>query len=352
MIEKWIAQGAKVTKPEPETLELPAGVARKGDKVRLEVRAIDDQEPGAVATVDLVVSNTAPEAPVVAILPSSPRTGDALSAAIVKPARDADADAVKYEVRWKKDGADWGEPGALVVPAAATRKGEVWTLEVTPTDGERAGPALPAAMLVGPQTTLKERFGDACRIAGKGACQAQSGSGRFDQGNKQRGRERHRGKVGSRPAASQFDRAAIGVLDHPPRKAHCRGIPLQNKLPVCGAQRPQPLDRGSFRRLGRLCQPRRVSVAGVEHLRQDGQTRALRRRLPRQALGRGQVALEPKGRGGKLQDGSAHGVRPGQTAVSAPARAQPFTTATGRSRATFLAMPARVTTSMTRSTSL
>ncbi|MFO0745909.1 MAG: hypothetical protein U1F43_09575 [Myxococcota bacterium] len=79
-----------------------------------------------------IVLDVPPTAPVVAIEPPSPKTDDALHAAITTAATDPDGD-VTTSYRWLKDGVDSGLQTADV-PAAATAKGELWKVVVSATD--------------------------------------------------------------------------------------------------------------------------------------------------------------------------------------------------------------------------
>jgi hypothetical protein len=75
-----------------------------------------------------------PEAPDVAIAPADPLTADALVAEILE--RDP---RVRYGFQWFRDGQRAAEFTTDTVPNAATRKGELWQVLVTPYLGELAG---------------------------------------------------------------------------------------------------------------------------------------------------------------------------------------------------------------------
>jgi hypothetical protein len=146
---RWTVDGKAVNAP-LAAAELPAGVARKHQKVGVEVRAFDGQLEGPPATASVVLVNTPPTAARVEIRPARPRKGDALRATVAEPAEDADADAVAYRFEWRKNGAPFG--GAVAdgreVPGAAVARGDRFELVVTPSDGEARGPQAFAAVTV------------------------------------------------------------------------------------------------------------------------------------------------------------------------------------------------------------
>lgn len=80
-----------------------------------------------------------PDSPTLELGPDAATTTDALALTLSAPA-DADAD-VDYSVAWTRDGDAMSSfDDALVIPADATAKGEVWTATVTPIDKrDRAG---------------------------------------------------------------------------------------------------------------------------------------------------------------------------------------------------------------------
>lgn len=132
----------------PDRGVFPRLGTRRGDVVGIEAWAVDDEAEGPHARAQMKVLNGAPTAPRAAIAPSQPRTDDALSAGILTASRDPDGDAVSYRVQWTRDGQPFGAPGQLVVPAAETKKGEKWAVEIVPGDGELAGASARAEVTV------------------------------------------------------------------------------------------------------------------------------------------------------------------------------------------------------------
>jgi hypothetical protein len=153
---RWVVDG-KVQPDLANLREVPAGRVRKGEKWQAVVQSPEDfalfkDGPGATLakTAPLVIANTPPGAPVVAIEPAEPRTTDRLTLKVVTPAPDADGDTIQYRLEWFRD----GEPASkdAAVEPAATTKGERWTVRATPFDGLEEGAPAEAAAVIGNAT--------------------------------------------------------------------------------------------------------------------------------------------------------------------------------------------------------
>ena len=93
-----------------------------------------------LAIVALAACNDAPEGGVVAIDPASPTTSDDLVLVISEDAVDPNKkDEVDYLIAWSVDGAPREDITGDTVPADQTSKGQVWVVDVTPTDGDLDG---------------------------------------------------------------------------------------------------------------------------------------------------------------------------------------------------------------------
>jgi len=93
--------------------------------------------------------NKAPSAPAITIEPELPGTGDNLLASITKQAVDDNAkDSVAYTYTWYQDGLERGDLREDTVPASLTTKGELWEIEVTPSDGKVDGAVGAAATTI------------------------------------------------------------------------------------------------------------------------------------------------------------------------------------------------------------
>lgn len=125
---------------------VPPRVLRKGAKVKIEVTSFDGTARGDKAAIELVVQNTVPPTPQLAISPAKPRTDEALVVAVVGSAEDTDRDPLTYRHGWTVDGAKADHP--LVVPASATKKHQRWRLSVTPFDGQQEGKSATAEVVV------------------------------------------------------------------------------------------------------------------------------------------------------------------------------------------------------------
>lgn len=133
----WRVDGVAVAVPDDQTVLGSEHFAR-GDVVVCEVTPDDGQDEGATVVSNAVtVADTAPGAPVVRVDPLPARTDDVLTVIVELPANDADGDPVSYRTVWLA--------GAAVVEAPTlapsyTNRGELWTVEVFASDGEREGP--------------------------------------------------------------------------------------------------------------------------------------------------------------------------------------------------------------------
>jgi len=133
----------------------------KGDTVQVTVTPDDGMAAGAAASTSTTVQNTAPGAPVLAIVPDPAEAGvDELLCEVVTEGADADGDALSYALSWQADGLSYpaGLPGAAgpttttwpddTVPAADTALASAWTCTATPDDGETTGASATASRTV------------------------------------------------------------------------------------------------------------------------------------------------------------------------------------------------------------
>jgi hypothetical protein len=120
---------------------LPRGVVRRGERWRCEAWASDGQggeSPRGKA--ELLVRNSPPRAPQVAIEPEKPRRSGDMLCRIAVASVDPDGDPVSYAYAWTRNGK--AQPPAADparVPAKALRKGERWRCQATPSDGTARG---------------------------------------------------------------------------------------------------------------------------------------------------------------------------------------------------------------------
>jgi hypothetical protein len=128
----------------------------KGQQVHVAVMPNDGEDNGTAASSDSVlVLNSPPSAPTVAIAPRDPVAGeDDLSCVIVLDATDNDGDSLTYGFSWTVDGALYSgtqvdTATTSLVPASEITDGETWSCSVTADDGEDVGSPGTASVDVG-----------------------------------------------------------------------------------------------------------------------------------------------------------------------------------------------------------
>ena len=138
----WYRNGTAVRELENRR-ELAPGTVRRGERWRftLAAPAAGNRAEGApVQGPEVVVRDTAPGAPEVAIDPARPLRLVPSRASVVKPAVDPDGDKVTYRFEWLVDGVPIGVTGEDL-PGEKLRKGALLGVRVTASDGELEGPA-------------------------------------------------------------------------------------------------------------------------------------------------------------------------------------------------------------------
>lgn len=114
--------------------------------VRVTATPSDGTDSGAPVSTALIVANTPPTAPGVAIAPAAPEPSDNLLCSVSAAATDADADSIGYSVGWLRNGTAWTGPVTTTVhagdtiSAAHTSTNDSWTCRVVASDGFDPGP--------------------------------------------------------------------------------------------------------------------------------------------------------------------------------------------------------------------
>ncbi|MBN2360096.1 MAG: VCBS repeat-containing protein, partial [Deltaproteobacteria bacterium] len=129
----WLRNGATLDVPD-STTELKPGTVRGGDTVTAVVTAVTEGGASATNSIQVTVGGMPPGEPQVRIVPKAPLTEHDLLALVPELPADPDGDPVKVEVSWLRN----GQPAAirgLRVPAAETKRGEVWTAVAVAGDG-------------------------------------------------------------------------------------------------------------------------------------------------------------------------------------------------------------------------
>jgi hypothetical protein len=116
----------------------------KGQVWRVVVTPSDGEDAGATAEATVTVLNTPPVAEVT-ISPAVPHSDDELL--VTMDASDDDGDEITLSYRWLLGGEPTSHTDATL-PAEATTAGDLWTVEVTPNDGEEDGETVQAAVSV------------------------------------------------------------------------------------------------------------------------------------------------------------------------------------------------------------
>lgn len=129
-------------------LELPAGNAFKGEVVKLQVIATDDDGPEPLSsdpfvTAGLVVVNALPTVTDVAVVPDPPtRAGPATCQFTLDDPDPGDADTLVAQIRWTQNGGRPAGADSETLPGTQLRRGDTLDCEVTPFDGVALGTAV------------------------------------------------------------------------------------------------------------------------------------------------------------------------------------------------------------------
>ena len=117
----------------------------KEDVVEVRATPAAGSVTGQAASLEIVVSNTAPGAPLVDINPLTPVEGvDTLLCFVSGDSEDDDGDEINYSATWTVDGVAHADTGQTnfsgdTIDPAATVAGQVWACTVAPDDGEEQG---------------------------------------------------------------------------------------------------------------------------------------------------------------------------------------------------------------------
>ncbi len=135
----WTRNGQRVELP-PEQAQIPRGVPRKGERWAVEVVALDGEAESPAARAELTVADTPPSGAAIALCDGPVQSGTVPEARVTTPATDADGDAVSYRYEWTLNGSP--VPGATAARfPRPLKKHEIAQVQVTPWDGELAGPS-------------------------------------------------------------------------------------------------------------------------------------------------------------------------------------------------------------------
>ncbi len=141
---EWLRNG-KVVPGLDGKRQLPAGTAKRGEKWRF---ALAYGAGSRAESPEVVVRDTAPGAPAVALDPAEPTRAKPVRATVARAAQDADGDALTYKIEWLLDGLETGIAGETF-PGDRLRKGSVIKAVVVATDGEMSASPATAQARVG-----------------------------------------------------------------------------------------------------------------------------------------------------------------------------------------------------------
>lgn len=103
----------------------------------------------ALACAAMTACNSAPIGAGAGLLPDAPTTVDDLELQLTQATDDDRNDSVTHEIAWFLNGQEQADlAGQDVVTADRTAKGEEWTVQVTPTDGDLAGAPATASVTI------------------------------------------------------------------------------------------------------------------------------------------------------------------------------------------------------------
>jgi hypothetical protein len=140
----WYRDGALA--PEHTAEVVPASATSKGERWAVTAIPSDGRLDGTAGSAETLVRNRPPTA-TIALAPADPRTADDLVATWTTA--DGDGDPVTVTVAWLREGVPMPGLDGATVPAAATRRGELWTVLATPDDGDQPGETVQASLTVG-----------------------------------------------------------------------------------------------------------------------------------------------------------------------------------------------------------
>jgi hypothetical protein len=144
----WWRDGHRLSWP-PEQGEVPRGVARKGERWKVEVTASDGEAEAPPVAAEVVVANTPPGAAAVSLCDRPVPSGTPIEVKLREPAQDADGDSLVYRYAWTVNGRplETGH-GHARLGAQALHKHDLARVVVTAFDGAEAGPEAAAECLV------------------------------------------------------------------------------------------------------------------------------------------------------------------------------------------------------------
>ena len=130
---QWLRDGV----PVPEYVEsvIPSSVTAKKETWTASVTATDGSADGPAVTAQAVIGNL-PPAVQATLSPESPRSDEPL--VVTAAGEDPDGDAVTFDYAWQRNGEDVA-PNGPAIDFGDTARDDVWSVTVTPQDGDDPG---------------------------------------------------------------------------------------------------------------------------------------------------------------------------------------------------------------------
>ena len=113
------------------------------------VTASDGMDSSDASFASVIVQNSAPYSPVVAITPSAPISTDDLVCNIETQSSDPDGDDLTYIYQWYRDGVLQDSQSTNKVDSSYTAEHQVWKCVVTASDGTNSGDSASCSVVVG-----------------------------------------------------------------------------------------------------------------------------------------------------------------------------------------------------------
>jgi hypothetical protein len=172
LVYRWWVDGA--VSAAHTTAAVPAADTSRGEQWQVGVSVDDGVEVGPEAmSAPVVIGNTGPGVPVVAVEPADPIPGgDDLVCRVTGAAADPDSDPLVYTFTWTSDqvGAYAGptlttdHPGDTV-PAVQVQPFETWTCEARAADGDATGAPAQSAATARDRTITQAYLASPCTLA-------------------------------------------------------------------------------------------------------------------------------------------------------------------------------------------
>jgi len=125
---------------------VPADATSKGERWEVRVVASDGSLESGAAQAWVEIQNTAPRFASLSLIPESPLTSDDL--VLDYSVEDPDGDPVELAFVWTVDGEETWHTDASI-PAHATTRGEVWSAEISISDGTDQAVSEPVEASIG-----------------------------------------------------------------------------------------------------------------------------------------------------------------------------------------------------------